>query len=117
MAIVTSQPPRFAIPIVEAVGLRRFFEHVEGVDPGKGEAKDVTLRRAKTRTGDTITCSRPVVIGDRAYDILAGVALGIGTIGVTWGNGTEEELVASGANLMAHTPEQFPHQLRDLVAQ
>lgn len=115
LAIVTSKPLRFAVPILEAVELREFFQVAEGTDPTRAEPKMETLRRAMKRMAEREACTKSVMIGDRIHDIAAGRELGIGTVGVTWGHGTEEELVGSGANLLVHSPDELLEVLEDLV--
>ena len=44
--------------------------------------------------GDTL------VVGDMAVDILMGANAGAKTCGVTWGNGTKEELEDAGATFI-----------------
>jgi phosphoglycolate phosphatase-like HAD superfamily hydrolase len=48
--------------------------------------------------------SRPVMVGDRSFDIEAGHAHGLLTIGALWGIGSEAELRAAGADLLARSP-------------
>ena len=48
------------------------------------------------------------MIGDRPHDIQAGKGNGFCTIGVLWGNGTKEELLAAGADYLVKN-------LRELV--
>jgi phosphoglycolate phosphatase len=46
-----------------------------------------------------------VFVGDTAVDMQTAVAAGMFPAGVSWGFRTEEELIANGAKLIAHTPE------------
>jgi len=107
LAIVTSKPVRYAEPILDAVGLRQYFKVVEGVDPDHAEPKTATLQRALSRMVESAGCSESVMIGDRMHDIAAGRQLGIPTIGVLWGHGTESELIAAGADAIARSPEEL----------
>ena len=59
------------------------------------------LHYAKHMTG---TCGNAVMIGDRKFDILAGQANGMHTVGVTWGFGSRQELEAAGADLLVDEP-------------
>ena len=52
-----------------------------------------------------------VVVGDTKYDILMGRGAGCHTVGVSYGNGSREELMAAGAD---HIIDDF-RQLLDLV--
>jgi phosphoglycolate phosphatase len=111
LAIVTSKPVRFAEPILDAVGLRQYFRVVEGIDPDRAEAKPTTLRRAMDHMNSKAQCLESVMIGDRLHDMAAGRDLGIRTIGVTWGHGTESELIAAGADTIARTTEELLQRL------
>lgn len=115
LAIVTSKPLRFAVPILEAVRLYEYLDVVEGIDPTHAEPKTETLRRAMSRMGKLAPCSVSVMIGDRTHDVSAGRELGTRTVGVTWGHGTEEELVGSGADMLAHSPDELLHFLERLA--
>jgi phosphoglycolate phosphatase-like HAD superfamily hydrolase len=46
---------------------------------------------------------RAVMIGDAAADVIAGKAIGIATIGVTWGNPDHHELDESGPDYSVST--------------
>jgi phosphoglycolate phosphatase len=48
-----------------------------------------------------------LVVGDMSVDILMGVNAGTYTCGVTWGNGTKEELEEAGANFIINRIEDL----------
>lgn len=104
MAVVTSKPGEYAEPIVDALGLRPHFlaVHAPGTDL-KGEPKAETLERALEDLA-TADPARAVMIGDREHDVLAGIACGTATVGVTWGAGDRTELEAAGADHIVTTP-------------
>ncbi|MFW6092439.1 MAG: HAD hydrolase-like protein [Pseudomonadota bacterium] len=47
------------------------------------------------------------MIGDRALDVRAGNANGLGTVGVLWGYGSEQELIEAGAERLLTAPAQL----------
>jgi phosphoglycolate phosphatase len=51
--------------------------------------------------------TRAAIVGDRKFDISAGRAHGIATIGALWGIGSEAELREAGADLLAASPAQL----------
>ncbi|MEH2054078.1 HAD hydrolase-like protein [Nostoc sp.] len=51
--------------------------------------------------------STVVMVGDRSHDIIGAKRHHIASIGVTYGYGTEEELKAHGADLIAHSPSDI----------
>ena len=52
----------------------------------------------KTLTAMCFEPTQTLVVGDMAVDILMGINAGAKTCGVTWGNGSREELEKAGAN-------------------
>ncbi len=51
--------------------------------------------------------SEALVVGDMAVDILMGANAGAKTCGVTWGNGTKEELIEAGADYVIDGMEEL----------
>ena len=51
--------------------------------------------------------SETLVVGDMAVDILMGANAGAKTCGVTWGNGTKEELQEAGADFIIDNIEEL----------
>jgi phosphoglycolate phosphatase len=51
--------------------------------------------------------ARPIMVGDRKYDIAAAHEHEIPAIGVLWGVGSEEELLGAGADELARTPAEL----------
>lgn len=108
LAVVTSKPAVFASPILEAVGLADRFEGIYAPLPeALTEPKAVALRRALAEVAPDVDPSRTAMVGDRSHDVLAGRELGTSTVGVTWGAGDRDELVAAGAEHVIDHPSQL----------
>lgn len=110
LMVVTSKPREYAVPIVEALGLADHFEAVFGPAlDALTEAKATQLERAIHLAGvpDADRRRGAVMIGDREHDVLAGVACGVRTVGVTWGIGDEPELRAAGADVVVDRPAEL----------
>ena len=45
------------------------------------------------------------MVGDRHFDVAAGGAMGLVTVGVSWGIGSVTELRSAGADHIVHSPE------------
>lgn len=106
LAVATSKPVAFAEPLLQQLGLRRFFTAVAGPDATvQGEDKAQTIAKALAALGHP---ERAVMVGDRSFDILGARARAIRSIGVTWGIGGREELEAAGADTVINTPAQLP---------
>jgi phosphoglycolate phosphatase len=103
MFVATSKPHVFAKRIVEHFGLSRHFEHVFGSElDGTRVHKNDLLAYALQQTG--VDPSSALMIGDRSHDVLGAKANGIAAIGVTYGYGSREELIAAGARHLCATP-------------
>ena len=53
----------------------------------------------------------PVMVGDRAADIMAAKANKVGSIGVLWGYGSEAELTDAGADTLCRTASELAAHL------
>lgn len=104
LAVVTSKPYEFAAPLVERLGLARFFAAVHGPTlDAVAEPKAVTLGRALADAAGP----HLAMVGDRDHDVIAAAAHGVPAVGVTWGIGTERELRGAGAAAIVHEPPQL----------
>ncbi len=118
LVVVTSKPRVVAVPLLEHVELLDELEEVVGPElSALTEPKQVGLERALHLVGRADgDRADTVMIGDTRYDIEAGHSCGTRTIGVTWGSGSPEELMALGADRVVQRPRQIPVALHDLVA-
>lgn len=107
LGVVTSKPYRFAVPILDELGFAPALDVIEGPRNGEREEKTVTLVRALDRLGFSGDRMQITMVGDRRHDIEAGRAVGTGTIGVTWGFGTVEELTHAGADRVVDHPDEI----------
>lgn len=87
MAVLTNKPRDMALPILEGLGLSRFFSDVRGGDSFPSKKPDpegllAIIREAGVQPRETL------MVGDSANDIRAGKAAGTGTCGVLYGLGT-----------------------------
>ena len=101
--------------LLKDMGIANLFDYVlgsEDVTRAKPDPEPVlqTLRKMN------ISAEHTLVVGDMAVDILMGVRAGCKTVGVTYGNGTREQLSKSGADYiidnMAELREIYLHSLR-----
>jgi len=104
LGVATSKPRAFAEPLLEALGLRDYFEAVAGPDLRTGvEPKTATVGAALRALG----ASGGAMVGDTAFDMVAAHAHGLRAVGVTWGIGTAEELRAAGAEVLVDEPAEL----------
>ena len=81
------------------MGIADFISYFLGADDVK-EAKPKPVPVLKTLADMHYDAGETLVVGDMAVDILMGANAGTRTCGVTWGNGTKEELENAGATFI-----------------
>lgn len=103
LGVATMKLEPFAVRVLERVGLAAHFDVIAGSDSARDRAtKRAVIDHALETLGRR--SERAVMVGDRRHDIEAAHALGLTAIGVAWGFGPVEELMAAGADAIAVTP-------------
>jgi phosphoglycolate phosphatase len=106
LAVATSKVATLAVTLLEALGLARHFAVIAGSSlEARHEPKAVTLARALAGLNGV---RRPVMVGDRLYDVVGAREHGMPCIGVLWGAGTRAELEAAGAAALVRAPADLP---------
>jgi len=118
LAVATSKPVEFAGAILHTLGLAASFRAVVGPPlDARAEPKAQTVERALARLGLPARTGAPaVMVGDRRFDVEAGRAHGLRTVGVTWGIGSARELRDAGADDLVESPEELEALLDPLLA-
>lgn len=107
MAVATSKPERFAVPIVERLGLAEFFETIGGDEPdGSLATKALVIDKVLARLGRPAAES-VVMVGDRRHDVVGADVHGIGCIGAGWGYAAPGELERAGATPLCGEPSEL----------
>lgn len=94
-AVATGKPQGPAQRIIEYFGLDAYLNKVVGPDNSAPE-KDALIRQALPESYDEAW-----MVGDRRFDIEGGKRVGIKTVGVGYGYGSEEELRTAGCDYYA----------------
>lgn len=107
LAVATSKPEHYAVPIVEHLGLGEFFETVGGDEldgslPTKALVIDKVLRRLGAPHPSDV-----VMIGDREHDVFGAREHGITCIGAGWGYAMPGELESAGATPICTHPAEL----------
>ncbi|MBQ4563722.1 MAG: HAD family hydrolase [Lachnospiraceae bacterium] len=107
LIIATSKPEEFAVKILEHFELAQYFEYIAGatMDATRHNKCDVIAYALET-CGIT-DLSDVVMVGDREHDVLGARENGLDSIGVLFGYGNREELLAAGATQIAETVEDI----------
>jgi phosphoglycolate phosphatase len=104
LALATAKEIEFTEPLLDALDVRACFAVVcAPALAGPPESKSVTVGRAILE----LDAARPVVVGDRRFDIEAARDLGVPGVGVTWGVGDRAELEEAGAEVIVSTPPEL----------
>jgi phosphoglycolate phosphatase len=106
MAVATSKVLTLAELLLQKLGLRQHFVAVAAPLPEAiDESKATTIASALTALGGPL---KPVMIGDRFYDVAGALEHNIPTIAVRWGIGSEQELRDAGAAALVNSPDEIP---------
>jgi phosphoglycolate phosphatase len=100
--VATSKSQALAEPLLEQLGVRAHFRAVYGPSlQARDESKSETIARAL----EGLPLSRrPVMVGDRKFDVLGARAHDLPCVGVLWGIGGEQELREAGAVVLVDEP-------------
>ena len=102
LAVATSKPETFAVRVLEHTGLLPAFAGVHGATlDGAVRHKEQVVAAALAAHPDGL---RPVLVGDRAQDVLGAAVHGLPCIGAGWGPAEDGELAAAGAAVVVGTP-------------
>jgi phosphoglycolate phosphatase len=105
LVVATSKSQALAEPLLEQLGLRDHFQAVYGPSlQARDESKSLTIARALDGLPHA---RRPVMVGDRKFDVLGARAHELPCIGVLWGIGTERELREAGAVALVDEPSKL----------
>ena len=108
--VVTSKPHVYAKRIIEHFQLGQYFDAVYGAElDGTRSNKSDLLRFALS---DTRAEENMTMVGDREHDIIGALENGMSAIGVTYGYGSPQELLQSGATRIVGRPADLLPALR-----
>ena len=106
LVLATSKPEVYSSKILKLFGLSDYFDFAEGASFDRSrEKKCDVLEYALSMVGaDSVEGKRSaVLVGDTRFDAEGARLCGVDSIGVTYGYGTEAELLAEGATYIAKT--------------
>ena len=103
--VATSKPELMSVEILEYFGLAKYFTRICGAsfDQSRSTKEDVIDYLLK-ETGEA---GNRIMVGDTKYDILGAKAHGIPGIGVSWGYGNVEDMIAAGAAAIANSTQEL----------
>ncbi len=103
--VATSKPEATSVDILEHFDLAKYFDIICGAsfDRSRSSKEDV-IAYLLAQCGDY---EEKIMVGDTAFDVIGAKAHGIPTVGVSWGYGKVEDMVAAGAISIAHTMDEL----------
>jgi phosphoglycolate phosphatase len=105
LVVATSKAQALAEPLLEQLGLRDRLGKIYGPQlQARDEAKSLTIARALEGLPHA---RRPVMVGDRKFDVLGARAHDMPCVGVLWGIGSEQELREAGAAALVREPAEL----------
>ncbi len=106
IVLATSKPEIYSEKILKLFGLTDYFDFSEGASfDSSRERKCDVLDYALSKVGVVSPEEKAgaVLVGDTKFDIEGARICGVDSIGVTYGYGTEDDLLAEGATYIART--------------
>lgn len=110
LAVATHKIQRDAETVVAHYAMLHRFRGVHGrIDGEAGHSKASVIVRAMASLG--LPAGEVVMVGDRVNDIASARELGVRSIGVSYGYGGRDELVAAGADRIVDSVEELREAL------
>ena len=106
LTIASSRSRNSLTELTRNMGIADYISYLLGADDVK-EAKPKPEPVLKTLADMHYDAGETLVVGDMAVDIQMGANAGAKTCGVTWGNGTRDELVQAGADYIIDNMEEL----------
>ena len=103
LAVATSKPEVFARKILRHYGLGDYFQVIAGSELDGSRSKKHEVAAYALSRCLVSDSGRAVLVGDRRHDVEGARLVGIDAVGVTFGYGSEEELLSAGAPAIAHS--------------
>ena len=104
--VVTTKPKVYAERIIWHFQLNRYFNNIFGPSLD-GRYDDKAELIGFILQNHALVSEETVMIGDRKEDVLAGKANRLQTIGVTYGYGSDEELLGCAPDYICHRPSEI----------
>lgn len=107
IALATSKPEKYAKMILRYFDIAQYFDFEAGAYSDRVRDKKWEVLSYALAQFPSVPKERCVLVGDRKYDAEGARICGIDCIGVLWGHGSREELMAGGFVRVFETPEEL----------
>jgi phosphoglycolate phosphatase len=102
LGVCTAKRADFAEKILALFDLRECFEFVSGGDVGIHKSEQL-----RSLVVEGVIASGSTMVGDRDVDIESARANGLHSVGVLWGYGTRDELIAANVGRLVRSPAEL----------
>lgn len=110
-AVATAKIKTATLEILETLGIAHYFDYVVTADDMTRMKPDPqSIQMVQERFN--VPPEKVVMIGDMATDIQAAHAAGSTGIGVTYGYGDKDDIIAAGADFIVDCPKELPGLFR-----
>ncbi len=105
LMVATSKPEATAMRVLEHFGLLKYFSYVTGASADSTLVKKADIVAHVLQSAGVVG-SQVLMVGDREHDVIGAAQNGMECMGVLWGYGSRDELLAAGAACLAETPRE-----------
>ncbi len=106
--VATSKPEDMAIDILRHFDLAGYFDLICGaVRSADRDSKEKVIAYLLSQAAKDEPPTPTVMVGDTAFDVIGAKAHGIPTVGVAWGYGKAEDMMAAGAVAVARDVDEL----------
>lgn len=115
LALASSKPETACRRIIEHFGLTPYFDEIVGatLDGSIGTKEEVLEELGRRMAHMQIAKDEMCLIGDTKYDAAGAKLFGIRCIGVSYGFGTREDMLAAGAEVVFDCIEEVERYIED----
>lgn len=101
LLLATSKPTVYAKQILEKFSIDQYFTDIQGSNLDGTRVKKAEVVAYVMKQNGIVAPAEAVMVGDRKHDIIGAKECGMSSIGVLYGYGSREELVACKADRIA----------------
>lgn len=106
-AVASAKPEDFVIKICREKGIDDCFDCMAGNTYDNNSPDKIPILQRAMESCRVTEPSKVAMVGDRRFDIEAARALGVYAVGVSFGFGSRQELIAAGANAVADNSSEL----------
>ncbi len=111
VVLCTAKPQPYAERILEHFDLTKYFDFIAGNTMEETRSEKSMLIEYILEQNPEFVREETAMVGDRRYDIEGAKAMGIKSIGVTFGFAEENELENAGADYIVHSAAELQEVL------